>query len=51
MTVTIYVSRTTEEAPIYFEYDPKAINLKDIEDKAYCFWQYVEDYFGAPPKE
>ena len=51
MTVTIYVSRTTEESPIYFEYDPKVINLKDIEDKAYCFWQYVEDYFGAPPKE
>ena len=51
MTVTIYVSRTTEEAPIYFEYDPKEINLKAIENKAYNFWRYVEDYFGAPPKE
>lgn len=25
--------------------------LKAIEDKAYNFWQYVESYFGAPPKE
>ena len=51
MTVTIYVSRTTEEAPIYFEYDPKGINLKDIEDNAYRFYRFVEDYFGVPPKE
>ena len=26
-------------------------NLKDIEDKAYKFWRYVEEAFGAPPKE
>lgn len=51
MTVTIYVSRTTEEVPIYFEYDPKEIILKDIEDKAYKFFKYVDENFGAPPKE
>lgn len=25
--------------------------LKDIEDNAYRFYRFIEDYFGAPPKE
>ena len=34
-----------------FDLTDDKLDLKNIEDKAYSFWQYVEDYFGAPPKE
>lgn len=53
LTVTIRVSRTVYECGIGLDFDLKGdgLDLQNIEDKAYCFWQYVEDYFGAPPKE
>ena len=53
VTVTIHVSRTIGEVGVELNFDLKddKLDLKDIEDKAYCFWRYVEDCFGAPPKE
>ena len=52
ITATISVSRTIDERPIALTWDLKdGVDLKDIEDKAYNFWRYVDDYFGAPPKE
>ena len=53
LTVTIHVSRTVYECGIALDYDVKddKFDLKNIEDKAYKFWRYVEDNFGAPPKE
>lgn len=47
ITVTIDVSRVVEEVRKEFNFDLKddAFNLKDIEDKAYCFYQYINDYF------
>lgn len=53
VTVTIRVSRTVNEVGIELNFDFKddRLDLKDIEDKAYCFWRYVEESFGAPPKE
>jgi hypothetical protein len=53
LTVTIHVSRTVYECGIALDYDVKdsKFDLKGIEDKAYNFWRYVEDNFGAPPKE
>ena len=53
ITVTVIVSRTIDERPIdlTFDFAKDEFNLKDIEDKAYNFWRYVEKSFGAPPKE
>lgn len=53
LTVSIHISRTIEEVYIELNFDLKddKLDLKGIEDKAYNFWRYVEDYFGAPPKE
>ena len=47
LTVTIYVSRTVYEIGITCNFDIKDGNfdLKDIEDKAYNFYQYVSDNF------
>ena len=47
LTATIDVSRTVHEVGIICNFDIKEGNfdLKDIEDKAYCFHQYVNDYF------
>ena len=52
ITATVSVSRTIDEPSIALTWDLKGgVNLKDIEDKAYKFWRYVEESFGAPPKE
>lgn len=52
ITATVSVCRTIDECPIALTWDLKeGVNLKDIEDKAYKFWRYVEEAFGAPPKE
>ena len=53
ITASIHISRTINEGGIELNWDLKddKLDLKDIEDKAYNFWRYVEDYFGAPPKE
>lgn len=52
ITATVSVSRTTNEPSIALSWDLKdEFNLKDIEDKAYKFFKYVEESFGAPPKE
>lgn len=53
LTVTIHVSRTVYECGVELNFDLKGdeLDLKAIENKAYEFWRYVEDYFGVPPKE
>lgn len=52
ITATVSVSRTIDERSIALSWDLKdGFNLKDIEDKAYKFWRYVEESFGVPPKE
>ena len=53
ITATVSVSRTIDERSIALSYDLKndVFDLKDIEDKAYKFWRYVEESFGAPPKD
>ena len=53
ITASIHISRTIDEVGIKLDFDltKDGFNLKDIEDKAYNFWRYVEDNFGAPPKE
>lgn len=53
ITASIHISRTINEVGIRLNWDltKDGLNLKDIEDKAYNFWRYVEDYFGAPPKD
>lgn len=53
ITATVSVSRTIDEPSIALTWDltDDKFDLNDIEDKAYCFWRYVEDYFGVPPKE
>lgn len=49
ITATIHISRTINEVGIRLDWDLKeGLNLKDIEDKAYKFWRYVEESFGAP---
>lgn len=50
---SIHISRTINEVGIELNFDLKddKLDLQNIEDKAYNFWRYVEDYFGAPPKE
>ena len=53
ITATISVSRTIDEPSISLNWDLKRdeFNLKDIEDKAFEFFKYVNENFGAPPKE
>lgn len=53
ITATVSVSRTINEVGIRLEWDltKDGFDLKDIEDKAYKFWRYVEESFGEPPKE
>ena len=52
ITATVSVSRTIDERSITLSWDLKeGVNLNNIEDKAYNFWRYVEESFGAPPKE
>jgi len=53
ITASIHISRTIDEVGIALNWDltKDGFNLKDIEDKAYKFWQYVEESFGAPPKD
>lgn len=51
ITATVSVSRTIDEPSIALTWDLKdGINLEDIEDKAFEFFKYVNDNFGAPPK-
>lgn len=52
ITATVHISRTIDERAIELNWDlTDGFDLKDIEDKAYKFWRYVEESFGAPPKE
>lgn len=53
ITATISVSRTIDEPSISLNWDLKrdAFNLKDIEDKAFEFFKYVNENFSCPPKE
>lgn len=53
ITATVSVSRTIDERSIALTWDLKddGVNLKDIEDKAYKFFKYVEESFGEPPKD
>ena len=53
ITASIHISRTIDEIGIELNFDLKddRLDLKDIEDKAYNFWRYVEESFGAPSKE
>lgn len=53
ITASIHISRTIDEVGIKLDWDltDDKFDLNDIEDKAYWFWRYVEESFGAPPKE
>lgn len=52
ITATVSVSRTIYETSISLNLDLKdGFDLKDIEDKAYKFFKYVDENFGVPPKE
>lgn len=53
ITATVSVSRTIEERSIDLSWDlaNDKFDLKDIEDKAYKFFKYVDANFGLPPKE
>lgn len=53
ITATISVSRTIDEPSISLNWDLKGnkFKLKDIEDKGFEFFKYVNENFGAPPKE
>lgn len=53
ITASIHISRTINDGLIELNWDltKAGFNLKDIEDKAYKFWRYVEESFGAPPKD
>lgn len=53
ITATISVSRTIDEPSISLNWDLKRdeFNLKDIEDKAFKFFKYVNENFSCPPKE
>lgn len=50
ITASIYISRTINEGGIELNWDltEDGFDLKDIEDKAYCFWRYVKESFGEP---
>ena len=53
ITATVSVSRTIDERSIALTWDLNSdkFDLKDIEDKAYRFFKYVEESFGKPLKE
>ena len=53
ITATVSVSRTIDERSITLSWDlaNDEFDLKDIEDKAYKFFKYVDESFGKPPKE
>ena len=52
ITATVSVSRTIDEPSIALTWDLKGeLDLKDIEKKAAEFFAYVDESFGAPPKE
>lgn len=52
ITATVSVSRTIDEPSIALTWDLKdGVNLEDIEDKAFEFFKYVNENFGAPPKD
>ena len=52
ITATVHISRTIDERAIELNWDlTDVFDLKDIEDKACKFWRYVEESFGAPPKD
>lgn len=53
ITAEVHISRTIDEVGIRLDWDltDGAFDLNDIEDKAYWFWRYIEESFGAPPKE
>lgn len=47
LTVSVHISRTIDEGGKELDWDLKdgEFDLKDIEDKAYNFWRYIEDNF------
>lgn len=52
ITATVSVSRTIDERSIDLSWDLKeGFDLKDIEDKAWEFFKYVDENFSVPPKE
>ena len=52
ITATVSVSRTIDERPIALTWDLKdGVDLKEIENKAFEFFKYVEESFGEPPKD
>lgn len=52
ITATVSVSRTIDERSIDLSWDLKeGVDLKDIEDKAYKFFKYVDENFDVPLKE
>ncbi len=52
IAASVHISRTIDEVGMQLDFDlGDEFDLKDVEDKAYKFWRYVEDSFGAPPKE
>lgn len=53
ISVTISVSRTIDEPMKTLDFDMRdgKLDLVGIEDKAYCFYQYVNDYFKLEEEE
>lgn len=52
ITATVHISRTIDERAIELNWDlTDGFDLKDIEDKAYKFFKYVDESFGAPTKD
>lgn len=53
ITATVHISRTINEGGIELNWDLNSdkFDLKDIEDKAYKFFKYVDENFGVPHKE
>lgn len=53
ITATVHVSRTIDERAIELNFNlySDKFNLSDIEDKAFEFFKYVNENFGAPPKD
>ena len=53
ITASVHISRTIDERAIELNWDLNSdkFDLKDIEDKAYKFFKYVDENFGVPPKD
>ena len=52
ITASVHISRTIDERAIELNWDlTDVFDLKDIEDKAYKFFKYVDENFGVPPKD